>query len=142
MPGGTVGAVSSLPSPGLRASGAVAVALGCGLAGGLIDVLTGPGLRLSFALSFVVGCALAALAVRRRDLAAAVVAPPLVYVVIALAAGAVRGTGATGSWLVRQVMGLFTALVLEAPVLLVATGVALVIALARGLGRRRTPQQA
>ena len=119
----------------------MAIALGCGLAGGLGDVLTGPGLRTAFAVSFVVGCALAAAAVRREDLGVAVVAPPLVYVVIALVAGAVRGTGAGGSWVVRQALDLFTALVLEAPTLMVATGTALLIGLARGLGRRRPAPQ-
>ena len=122
-------------------SGAVAVALGCGLAGGLADVLTGPGLRIAFAVSFVVGCVVAAAAVRRDDLAVVVVAPPLVYVVIALVAGRVQGSGASGSWVVRQALDLFTALVLEAPALMAATGLALVIALARGLGRRRPALQ-
>ena len=133
--------MSSRPPAGLPASGAVAVALGCGLAGGLADVLTGPGLRLAFGLSFVVGCVVAAAAVRRADLAAAVVAPPLVYVVIALVAGAVQGGGASRSWPVRQALDLFTALVLEAPALLIATGAALLIAVARGLGRRRPAPQ-
>ncbi|MCW2605752.1 MAG: hypothetical protein JWO60_445 [Frankiales bacterium] len=125
----------------LPGSGAVAVALGAGLAGGLYDVLTGPGLRLAFAISFVVGCAVGALLVRRRDLLVAVVMPPLVYVAVALVAVAVQGTSAPGSWVVRQALDLFTALVLQAPALMAATGVALVIALARGLGRRRQEQQ-
>lgn len=113
------------------------MALGAGLAGGLYDVLTGPGLRLAFAASFVVGCAVAALLVRTRDLVVAVVMPPLVYVVVALVANAVSGSPAVGSWVVRQALDLFTALVLEAPTLLVATGLSLAIAVARGLGRRR-----
>lgn len=121
----------------LPGSGAVAVALGAGLAGGLYDVLTGPGLRTAFAVSLVVGCGVGALLVRRRDLRVAVVMPPLVYGAVALVSVAAQGTSASGSWVVRQALALVTALVLEAPALLVATGVALLIALARGLGRRR-----
>lgn len=121
-----------------RASGAWAVllTLAIGLGGALADLLTGPGLRLGFAACFIGGCALSALLVRRRDLGVAVVMPPLVYVVIALVTGSAQGSSASGSFLVRQVLGLFTALVLQAPALLVATGLSLVVALARGLGRR------
>lgn len=114
----------------------MALALGLGLAGGLYDVLTGPGLRLVFAVCFIAGAVLAALLVRRRDLLVAVVLPPLAYVVIALVSGAVRGSSTAGSFVVRQALDLFTALVLEAPALLVATAAALVVALVRGLGRR------
>ncbi len=129
--------MSPRPTPGLSAPAAVAVGLGPGLAGGLYDVSTGPGLGTVFAVCFVGGAVLAALLVRRRDLGVTVVLPPLAYVVIALVAGAVRGSSTAGSFVVRQALDLFTALVLEAPALLVATAAALVVALARGLGRRR-----
>lgn len=122
---------------GLTATGAVALALALGIAGGLVDVLTGPGLRTVFAVCFVVGCGLAALTVHREDLVAAVVIPPLVYCVLALLAGAVETTVGSQSLLTRQALELLNALVLGAPVLLTATGLALVIAVARGaLGRR------
>ena len=122
---------------GLTATGAVAVALALGIAGGAVDVLTGPGLREVFAVSFVAGCALAALTVHREDLVAAVVMPPLVYVVLALIGGAVERTARTGSFLTQQAIELVNALVLGAPVLLAATGVALVIALVRWTTGRR-----
>jgi len=78
--------------------------------------------------------------VHREDLVAAVVMPPLLYVVIALLAGAFSQTAAVGGLLTRQALELATSLVMGAPVLLTATGLALVIALVRGLsGRRRTP---
>ena len=122
---------------GLTATGAVAVALLLGLAGGAIDVLTGPGLREVFAVSFVLGCVVAALTVHREDLVAAVVMPPLVYVVLALIGGAVERTAKTGSFLTQQAIELVNALVLGAPVLLAATGAALVVALVRwSTGRR------
>jgi hypothetical protein len=116
---------------GLTAAGAVAVALLMGLAGGAYDVVTGPGLREVFAVAFVTGCLTAALAVHREDLLAAVVMPPLVYVVLALVGGAVERTAGPGSFLTRQALELVNALVMGAPVLLAATGAALLVALIR-----------
>jgi uncharacterized membrane protein YjjP (DUF1212 family) len=123
---------------GLTAFGAVTVALLLGAAGGLIDVLTGPGLRTVFAITFIAGCAIAALKVHREDLLAAIVMPPLVYVVIALLAGAFSKTAGVGGVLTRQALELATSLVLGAPVLLTATALSFVIAVVRGIsGRRR-----
>ncbi|MCU1589474.1 MAG: hypothetical protein JWP11_730 [Frankiales bacterium] len=129
---------------GLTAVGAVTVALVLGAAGGLIDVMTGPGLRTVFALSFIAGCAFAALRVHREDLVAAVIMPPLVYVVLALLAGAFSKTAGVGGWMTRQALELATSLVLGAPVLLTATAVAFVIAVVRGVSgrRRRRPEGA
>jgi hypothetical protein len=121
---------------GLTAVGAVTVALVLGAAGGFIDVMTGEGLRTVFAVSFIAGCAIAALKVHREDLIAAIVMPPLVYVVIALLAGAFSKTTAVGGVLTRQALELATSLVLGAPVLLTATGLAFVIAVARGINFR------
>ena len=135
--GGTVAAVSRRPSPGLSGARGVLLALGLGLAGGLVDVLTGPGLGTVFTVCFVAGCVLAALSVRRQDLVVAVVAPPLVYATIALVAGVARGSSTSGSLLVRHGLDLFTALVLEAPALMLATLLSLLVAVARGVLRRR-----
>ena len=122
---------------GLTATGAVAVALLLGIVGGAIDVATGPGLREVFAVTFVTGCVLAALTVHREDLVAAVVMPPIVYVVLALIGGAVERTAMPGSFLTQQAIELVNALVLGAPVLLTATGAALLVAVARWqVGRR------
>lgn len=123
---------------GLTATGAVAVALLLGIAGGTFDVLTGSGLREVFAVSFVSGCLLATLLVHREDLVAAVVMPPLVYVVLALAAGAVeKTTGGSGGFLTQQVLELANALVLGAPVLAAATLAALLVAAVRWAAGRR-----
>lgn len=122
---------------GLTATGAVALALLLGLLGGAVDVLTGSGLREVFAVSFVGGCLLAAATVHREDLVAAVVMPPLVYVVLALAAGAVERTVGSGSFLTQQVLELANALVLGAPVLMAATLSALVVAVVRWTTGRR-----
>ena len=111
--------------------GAVGVALGLGALGGLIDVLTGPGLRLVFAGLFIAGCAIAALKVHREDLVSAVVAPPLVYCALLVGSGSLRKSGAGGSWVTRQALELASSLILGAPVLLGATGLALAVALVR-----------
>lgn len=124
---------------GLTAAGAVGVALVLGATGAFIDVLSGPGLRTVFAVFFIAGCAIAAFTVHREDLVAAVVMPPLVYVVLALLAGAFGQTVAVGSMLTRQALELTDALILGAPVLLTATGLAFVIAVVRGVAGRRTP---
>jgi cation transporter-like permease len=121
---------------GLTAVGAVTLALVLGAAGGFVDVMTGPGLRTVFAVCFVAGCAIAALKAHREDLVATVVMPPLVYAVIALLAGAFSQTAAVGGMLTRQALELATSLVLGAPVLLTATGLAFVIAVVRGLAGR------
>ncbi|MCY7364501.1 MAG: hypothetical protein LH469_04190 [Frankiaceae bacterium] len=121
---------------GLTATGAVALALLLGLLGGAFDVVTGPGLREVFAVSFVAGCGLAALTVHREDLLAAVVMPPLVYVVLVLLGGVIERTASSASFLVQQAIELVNALVVGAPVLLAATGLALLVALVR---RKRGP---
>jgi len=117
---------------GLTALGAVGLALALGLIGGTLDVLTGPGLRTMFAVTFVAGSALAAWLVRRADLRVAVIMPPLVYVTVALIGGAMENAGEPGSFLTQQALELANALVLGAPVLLVATGLAVLIAVFRG----------
>lgn len=85
-----------------------------------------------FALTFVAGSALAAWLVRRQDLRVAVIMPPLVYVTLALIGGAMENAGEPGSFLTQQALELANALVLGAPVLLVATGLAVAIAVFRG----------
>ena len=125
---------------GLTAVGAVTVALVAGALGGFIDVLTGPGLRTVFAICFIAGCAFAALRVHREDLIATVVMPPLVYVALALLAGAFSQAAPVGGWMTRQALELAMSLVLGAPVLLTATGLAFAIALVRAVLTRR-PQQ-
>jgi hypothetical protein len=79
---------------------------------------------------------LAAVTVHREDLLAAVVMPPLVYVVLVLLGGAVERTASSGSFVVQQAVELVNALVVGAPVLLLATGLALLVAVVR---RSRAP---
>ena len=124
---------------GLTATGAVALSLSLGVAGGAIDVATGRGLRTVFAVCFIAGCALAALLVHREDLKAAVVMPPLLYAALALLAGAFGKSVTGGSFITHEALELVQSLVLGAPVLLAATAAACGVAVARWLtGRRRS----
>lgn len=116
---------------GLTAFGAVAIAMGLGLAGGIFDVVTGPGLRTVFTVSFVLGCALAAALVHREDLLATVVMPPLLYVALALFAAAVEFSGVTGGWLSHQVSESVTALILGTWTLVSAVAAAALVAVYR-----------
>lgn len=122
-------------SRGLTAAGAAAVALGFGLVGGAIDVVTGEGLRGAFAVAFVLGCVVAAYKVHREDLFATVVIPPLAYVTIAVAANLTTRTTFAGGFLKQQLLELLTALITKAPALLIATGLAALIALFRRFAR-------
>ena len=122
---------------GLTATGAVTVAVALGMLGAVIDVSTGRGLRTVFAVCFVLGSALAALLVHREDLKAAVIMPPLTYCAVAFVGGVVGNSSAGGSFVKTQGMELISSLVLGAPVLFIATGAALVIAVFRAMTSRR-----
>jgi len=118
---------------GLTAMGAAAIALALGLVGAFIDVKTGPGLRAVFAVTFVTGSALAALLVHREDLVAAVFIPPFTYCALAVIGGFLGSTRVAGSFATKSGVALLDALILRAPVLFAATGVALLIAVVRKL---------
>lgn len=122
---------------GRATAGAVALAVLLAVAGGLVDISTGTGFRTAFAVCFVAACGLAAVLVHRDDLRVAVFLPPLLYLAVALVASNVAKTSASGSLLTRQALGLTSALVLSAPVLLVGTGLSLLIAIVRSLIGRR-----
>ncbi|HWG93150.1 MAG TPA: DUF6542 domain-containing protein [Mycobacteriales bacterium] len=121
---------------GLTACGATALALLLGTLGGVVDAVRGGGLGTAFGVCFVLGCGAAALAAHREDLRAAVVMPPLAYVVLALGAGAVDGVRLPGSLPTRSALELVNALALGAPVVISATALALVVALGRAVTRR------
>lgn len=122
---------------GLTATGAVVVAFALGLVGAVIDLKTGRGLRSAFEISFVIGTALAAALVHREDLKAAVVLAPYTYCGLAIVAGIFGRSGGSGSFARRSAVALMDALLLHAPVLFLATGLALVIVLVRRSRYRR-----
>lgn len=122
---------------GLTATGAVVVAFTLGLVGAVIDLKTGTGLRTGFEVAFVIGTALAASLVHREDLKAAVVLAPYTYCGLAVVAGVFGRSSGSGSFLKRSAIALTDAVVLNAPVLFLATGMALVIVLVRRARYRR-----
>ncbi|TQN37454.1 hypothetical protein FHU33_4106 [Blastococcus colisei] len=117
---------------GGRVRGAVAV-IGMflvTLAGAGIDSFVGMGLGLVTLVALVGVTALAALVARRRDLASVVVAPPLVFVTVALVN---IGLAPSASFNLPTIA---TLLVRGFPTMGIATAVALVLALVRLAARR------
>ncbi|CAN5686657.1 hypothetical protein BH24ACT13_BH24ACT13_04920 [soil metagenome] len=137
-PGRAVGQVRRRRS--LTVPAAVLCVVAFTLLGAGIDVLVGRGLGIPFAVGFIVGSALAAARVRGNDLLAGPVVPPLALVGV-VAAVAPLLPGSSGSWLTDVIVQVGTALVLDAPVLLVGTAVAAGIAVTRRLRRPVRPPQ-
>ncbi len=129
--------VNQPSDPGLTAAGAIVIAVGLGLVGGVIDVVTGSGLGTVFSVCFVAGCALAAVLARRSALRATVVMPPLVYLLVTVVAAGVEATGTGSSWLNQQVLEAGTSLVIHAPTLVIAVLVAVVVAAVRNAAAKQ-----
>ena len=121
---------------GLTAAGAVVLILLVGLAGGTFDMLTGDGPRVVAAVSFIVGCALATLLVHREDLKAVVVLPPLLFVALLFASGIARLATGSRTKFTHTVLETVSAVVLDAPVLMIATGLTVLLAVMRWAGGR------
>ena len=69
----------------------------------------------------------------REDLRAAVMIPPFTYCALAVIGGFIGSTTVAGSRVTKEGVALLDALVLRAPVLFIATGAALAIAVVRKL---------
>jgi hypothetical protein len=120
---------------GLTALGAVLFAVVGGLLGLILDRLLGQSLGPAFAVCFVLACPLAAALARPQDLLATVIAPPLLFFVLAAMGG--DSAGMAGSPVVRAfTMGL-SGIITSAPVLLLAVLASLVVAVVRTQQRRR-----
>jgi hypothetical protein len=120
------------PAAGPRVLGAIAVLglfLVTLLAAGL-DSFLGSGLGLISVIALTAGSVVAALVTRRRDLLSVVVAPPLVYVLVA-----VVNVGLAPS-VTLSLPSLATLLVRGFPAMGIATGAAVVVALFRLVTRR------
>lgn len=96
-----------------------------------VDLLVGTGLGWVFSIGFVLGCTWVAWRVRRVDLMAALIAPPLVFAAAVLVADQAVGGSSPGRFPVRQVLDLTTSLADGAPILLAGCGVAGVVVLVR-----------
>lgn len=99
-----------------------------GLVGAGLDTAHGAPARTLFALFLALGGAAAAAAVRRERQLAVVVAVPLVYVVLLVAGGVAAHDGSFRYWFA-------SAFVVKAPVVLIATAAAAVVALVRRTAR-------
>lgn len=114
---------------------AVLLAAGTALLGAAVDLLTGPSLGSTFAVLFVTGCVLAAVLVKREGLRIVVVAPPLLYALLALLSGVTQSDGGPRTP-VRQTLALFTELIIGAPALITATLAVVAVALVRSAQHR------
>lgn len=118
------------PGPGTRGAVAVAGMFGLTLAAAAVDSYIGVGLGLITLIALLVSSAVAAFVVRRRDLLSVLVAPPLVFVAVALV-DIVLAPSATFS-----LPTLATLLIRGFPAMGLAVGAALVIGLGRLAARR------
>jgi hypothetical protein len=119
-----------------------------GFLGALLDTFAGEHLWVLFAIGFIGAAVLSAARCHSEDLAATIVLPPLVYFVLAVIFTIISPRSGTHSGGSRQfIIDLGGELVFSAPLLLVATLLALAIAIARGRShairrqRRQRPQR-
>jgi hypothetical protein len=115
---------------GLRGALAVLGVFVLTLAGGAVDSFLGIGLGTLTLVTLVAASAVGALLVRKRDLLTLVVAPPLVFVLVA-AVNVVLAPSAS-----FNLPTLATVLIRGFPTMVVATLVALVVAIVRWAARR------
>jgi hypothetical protein len=129
---------------GLTAAGCTVMLLALGFVGALLDLLVGHDLWVFFGITFIGASALSAGRAHAEDLGATIVLPPLVYFVIAFLFTLISPRSGTHTGGSRQfVIDLGGELVFSAPILLIATVVALALAVARGrrsAARRRARQ--
>ena len=123
------------PDTGLTWSRATALIVGVTVAAAFLDAVLRHGIGAITGVALVLSSAAAALTLRRSDIWAAVVMPPLAFLAALLTAGQLT-VSSSGSLLSRQALNIVTGLSLNAPWLIAATVIALVIVLVR---RRRTP---
>lgn len=95
---------------------------------GLVEVTLAGHRGHAFAITFVVTSAIGALVVRRRDLPAALIAPPLLYCILIVAMSAVDTNGATGGFVTREGVYVANAFVTGAPALWAGTAAAALVA--------------
>jgi hypothetical protein len=116
--------------PGLTAAGVAVIVLAASTLGAVIDSIVGDDLGPFFAVLFVASSVYAATQVRRRDLLAAVIVPPLVFLTILGAHEILSPTGKSQAAI--DLMGdLVSSLALNAPTLWVGTGAAAVVVFVR-----------
>lgn len=130
---GTAGTSRAARTVGLTAPGVVVVVLAGSLVGLLLDTFTGGGLGWVFGSLFALSSAYAALQVRRSDLAAAAITPPLVFAALLLVHSLVGGSGGLRTQGIEALVNLIDL----GPKLWLGTGLALAIVLVRWRQQRR-----
>ncbi len=120
-------------SVGLTYSGVMVVVIAATVLVAFLEAVVRKEIGWLTGVALLVSTVYAAVFVRRADIWAAVVAPPLAFLVATLTAGQLT-LGATGSLLEREGFMVFKSLAVNAPWILASTVVALVIVLVR---RRR-----
>ena len=122
-------------SAGLTYSGVVVVDMAATVLAAFIEAILRHDIGWITGVALLASSVYSALVVRRADIWAAVVVPPLAFLVAALTAGQLT-LGKSGGFVIRQGVGLFQTLALNAPWVLGTTLICLVIVLVR---RRREP---
>ncbi len=122
-------------SAGLTYSGVVVVDMAATVLAAFLEAILRHDIGWITGVALLVSSVYSALVVRRADIWAAVVVPPLAFLVAALTAGQLT-LGKSGGFVIRQGVGLFQTLALNAPWVLGTTVICLAIVLVR---RRREP---
>ncbi len=118
---------------GLTALGTGLLAVVAGGAGALVDIVLFDKLGVAFGVTFVFGCVFSAARVHVDDLIGVVIMPPLAYAVIITGTVFLHPSGSSGNGGLRNnAIDIGSEMILKAPVLLVAFGLVVVIAIRRG----------
>lgn len=129
-PGRPRGDRSMAPGVALTGTGAVLLVIIAATLGAVLDILLGPALGTATTVMLAVGTAAAAWLVRRGNLLAVVIAPPLVYLLVTVAT--LLLTSDTGVTLT----GLAAPLVYGFPAMAIATALAVLVATVRHVAGR------
>ena len=124
-------------SPGLTAAGVVVIVFGASLFGLLIDVFTGDGVGWLFGIVFIVVSAYAAFQVRRSDIAAGVIVPPLVFAALVVPEMIIASPGE----LLTKVVNGLNALLDNGPMLWIGSGLTVLIVSWRVWQHRQSQQR-
>jgi hypothetical protein len=112
---------------GITGRGIVALIAVTTFVGGLADLVISGHRSFLFAIAFVITSALGAFVVRRRDLPAAMIAPPLIYCVLIVFMSVIDQSGLTGGLATREGYYIGNAFVTGAPTIWIGTAVAAAI---------------
>lgn len=124
--------------PGLTGRGVCVLIAAATFVGGLLDMAVSGHRGHLFGVLFAVASALGALAVRKKDLRVAMIAPPLLYCVLIFVMSLIDRGGLAGGVLTREAFYLGNAFVTGAPAIWVGSLLAAAIGWyrLRGQGRR------